>query len=192
MKAVIIYYSYSGNNESLAKELRLRLGCDIVKIQEIKRRSSLTIMLDLLFKREPKIQKLDLFLKNYKTVVFISPIWNSKIATPLSSYLKNEGRNINSYSFITLCGGRSGQREKITKQLFELTGKMPITVAELSVNDLLPADKRNQVKYVSAYRATEEDLHFFRKRIQDFVNVVSNRSNEFVDRKQQTKVLSGV
>src|SRR6516162_2730160 len=114
METLIVYYSYSGNNESLAKELGERLGCDIVKLEELRKRSGLTIALDLLFKRESKIKDIDIHLKEYETIIFIGPIWDSKIATPLSSYLKKERENINSYAFITICGGRGEQKQKIT------------------------------------------------------------------------------
>ena len=66
MKTVIVYYSFSGNNESLAKELRLRFGCDIIKIIEQKRRTGFTILLDLIFNRESKILEPDIFLDEYK------------------------------------------------------------------------------------------------------------------------------
>lgn len=85
MKTIIVYYSYSGNNDSLAKELRLRFGCDIVKLEERKRRTGFTIFLDLLFKREPEIVDPNIYLDEYKTVIFIAPIWDSKIATPLAT-----------------------------------------------------------------------------------------------------------
>src|ERR1041385_4208303 len=125
MKTAIIYYSYSGNNESLAKELRLRFGSDIIKIQEQKKRTGFTIMLDLAFGRDTKVLKPKIFLGDYDTVIFISPIWDAKIATPLKSFIKMEREHIRNYAFITLCGGREGQRQKITQQLEQLVGKKP-------------------------------------------------------------------
>lgn len=191
MKAVIVYYSYSGNNVALAKELRLRFGCDIVKIEEKKKRTGFTIMLDLLFKREPKIHDTGILLKDYNPVIFIAPIWDAKIATPLRSYLRKERRNINNYAFITVCGGRPRQKEKITNELYQLTGKMPIVVSELSVNDLLADDLKNQVKFISAYRVKDEDLYAFRKPIQDFVTAVQT-SGSLSEKKRKMKVLSRV
>lgn len=187
MKALIVYYSHSGNNESLAKELRLRFGCDIIKIEEQKRRTSLTILLDLIFKREPKIRDLDVYLNEYKTIIFIAPIWDSKIATPLVSYLKKEQGLINSYAFITVCGGREGQKQKITDQLYQLTYKKPIAVSELQVNELLPVEQKGQVKYVTSYRVKDEDFNIFKKQIQDFVNVVFSYSMDGEEKKSFEK-----
>lgn len=188
MKAIIVYYSYSGNNEALAKELRLRFGCDIIKIEERKRRTGLTILLDLLFKRESKILEPDVFLDEYKTVIFIAPIWDYKIATPLASYIKKEKEHINSYAFITVCGGRPGQKQKIIDQLYKLTSKNPIAVEEIQVNELLPPEQKGQVKFVTPYRIKDEDLGVFKKPIQGFVNTVFSYSMDHVEKKPLMKV----
>jgi flavodoxin len=57
MKTLIIYYSFSGNNEVLAQELQKRLDCDLQKIVELKPRKSIDILFDLIFKRTSKIGK---------------------------------------------------------------------------------------------------------------------------------------
>ncbi|HCW07122.1 MAG TPA: hypothetical protein DGG95_07140, partial [Cytophagales bacterium] len=129
MKALIVYYSHSANNESLAHELKVRLGCDVVKIEEEKRRTGFTIFLDLLFRREPKIKKPEVFLNDYSMVIFIAPIWGSKIASPLTSYIKMENGNIKKYAFITICG-HEGQGKMIADELTQLTGRKPIIVTE--------------------------------------------------------------
>jgi flavodoxin len=183
MKTVIVYYSYSGNNESLAKELRLRLGCDIVKIEEQRRRTGFTILLDLLFKREPQIKDPNIFFEDYKMIIFISPIWDAKIASPLSVYLKTKKVQIDNYAFITICGGREGQSEKIEEQLFQLVGKKPAIVTELSVNELLPDDQKNKVKFVTAYRINDGDFDLFKKPIQNFVNKVFSYAIEQQEKK---------
>ena len=181
MKTIIVYYSHSANNESLARELKQRFGCDIVKIEEQKRRTSFTILLDLIFRRDAKIQKPDVFLSDYNTVIFISPIWDAKIATPLKSYIKMEKNNINNYAFITVCSGREGQRKMITDQLTQLIGKEPIIVTELVINDLLPAEQKNKIKYTTPYRIKKPDLQVFKKDIQQFVNTVFENALELKD-----------
>jgi len=190
MKTIIVYYSYSGNNEALAKKLKSRFECDMVKLEEKKKRTGMTIMLDLLFKREAKIQEPDVYLEYYKTAIFIAPIWDAKVATPLSAYLKKEKDKIRSYAFITLCGGRPGQTEKIVEQLCELTGKKPIAFMELEVNELLPSEKRNNVKFVSTYKLKGEDLDVFTSKIQDFENKVFGSPKGNPKKRQQVKVLN--
>ncbi|MBI1767224.1 MAG: hypothetical protein HYR67_02480 [Bacteroidetes bacterium] len=172
MKAIIVYYSYSRNNEMLAKELRLRFSWDILKIEEQKSRNGFTILLDLLFKRKSKIQKTDVSLSDYDVVIFVSPIWDAKIATPLKSFIQLEKDHIKNYAFITVCGGREGQHRMITDQLIQLIDKEPMIVTELPVNDLLPDEQRNKIKYVTPYRTKTQDFQVFKNYIQDFADIV--------------------
>lgn len=123
MKTLIIYYSFSGNNEFLVQELQKRLGCDIQKIVELKKRTGFTILLDLIFKRNPKIRKSDFDLKQYDRFILAAPIWDGKIATPLKSFIEQEKDNFKEYSFITVCTGPEGQDKKITDELVQLIQK---------------------------------------------------------------------
>jgi len=180
MKAIIVYYSHSSNNEALAQDLKHRLGCDIFKIEEEKPRTGFTILLDLILRREAKLKKPNVLLSDYNTVVFIAPIWDAQIATPLKTFIKMEREHIKNYAFITVCSGREGQHEKITKQLKQLTLKKPIIVMELFVNDLLPTGQKNKVQYTTPYRVKEEDFQILKKQIQDFVNTVYEYTSELL------------
>lgn len=178
MKALVVYYSYSANNESLARELKVRLGCDAVKIEEQNRRTSFTIFLDLLFHRDPKIKKPEVFLSDYNVVIFISPIWASKIASPLKTYIKMEKGNISKYAFITISAGAEGQTKLIEDQLTQLIGHKPIVVTELAINNLLPIEQRNKIKYTTPYRIKKSGFEFFKKEIQQFVNTIFEHASE--------------
>jgi len=187
MKAIIVYYSHSANNEALALDLKARLGCDLLKIEEQKERTGFTILLDLIFKRDAKIKKHKVLLSDYNTVVFIAPIWDAQIATPLKTFIKMEREHIKNYAFITVCSGREGQHKKITRQLTALTLKKPIIVTELVVNDLLPFDKKNKIKYTTPYRVKEEDFQVLKKQIQKFVNAVYEYASELQVKEPQVK-----
>lgn len=172
MKSLIVYYSYTGNNEALAKEMKLRFGSDLYKIFEKKHRNAFTILLDVIFKRETEIEKPDIFLIDYDVVIFMAPIWDSKIATPLKSFIKMECLSIRNYAFISICTGHEGQSQKINAELFELTNRKPIAVTELSVNDLLLPEQKDKIRYTTPYRVKEGDFNVFKKQIQNFVNAV--------------------
>jgi flavodoxin len=136
MKKLIAYYSFSENNKKLAEFLLKELNCDLVRIETVKKRSGLSILLDLIFKRKPEVKQVPYYLRDYDHIIFIAPIWASKIAMPLTSFMKAEKSNVKSYSFITVCGGRPGQKEKITKELVATIGKAPLSVVELWTNNL--------------------------------------------------------
>ncbi len=108
MKTLIVYYSFSGNNEFLARELQKRLDCDLHQIVELKPRKSIDILFDLIFKRKTKIEKSKFDLPQYDRTILIAPIWASKIATPLRSFIELEKDNFKEYSFITVCTGPDG------------------------------------------------------------------------------------
>lgn len=170
MKSIIVYYSNTHNNELLAYDLQKRLSCDLLKIEETGKRTGLTILLDLLFNRKPKLKDHRVSLESYSDFIFVAPIWASKIASPLRSFLLNEKQHIKSYSFISLCGGIEGQVDKIRKELKTILQHDPTLVTELWIDDLLTADKKNTVKYTSSYRVLPADLEKFKAKIDEFVS----------------------
>lgn len=166
MKTLIVYYSFTQNNEKLAKYLHKILNCDIVKLETVKRRSGLSIMLDLMFHRSPALKTIPYYLRDYDHVIFMAPIWAGRIAMPLKTFLTKEKPNIKRYSFVTLCGGIPGQKEKIEKELASAVNIMPENVIELWINNLLPADKKDTIKYTSGYRIEPDELWKFEKELE--------------------------
>ncbi len=172
MNTLIVYYSFTRNNALLAEQLQLRLCADILKIKTLKRRTSFSIFLDLLFKRKPAIQKHELSLQNYDQVVFIAPIWAGKIATPLVTFLNEEKYNIHRYSFITLCGGGTGQLEKIEQQLRGVLSLEPHMVTELWISDLFDSSKKKTVTDVSRYKIQPGDWVKYEDKIEKFCSLI--------------------
>lgn len=161
MKTLIVYYSFTQNNEKLAKHLHALLNCDIVRIETVKKRSAYSIFFDLMFHRKPAVKAVPYYLRDYDRVIFLAPIWGGQIAMPLQTFLLKEKSNIKRYSFITLCGGTLGQKEKIEKQLLAMLDIAPDHLIELWINNLLPVDKKDTIKYTSGYRIGQEEIHKF-------------------------------
>ena len=175
METIIAYYSFTGNNETLAKELQRKLNCDIRKIEEIGQRTNFAILLDMLLNRPAKIKESKAPITQPANFIFIAPIWMGSVATPMRTYIKQVKNKIEEYSFITVCGGANGgQSEKIKKQLLQMVGKEPVTVKELKVNDLLPFDQKNKIKHTSEYRIKKIDLEIFKTEIENFILDVEN------------------
>lgn len=172
METLVIYYSFTGNNEALAKELQRRLGCDSLRVNEVNKRTGLTILLDLVFKRKPKIRRLECDLKQYDRLVLVTPIWAGRIAMPLASFIALEKNNFRDFALISLCTGPEGQLEKITDELCQLAGKKPKVVAQLKVNDLLPPERKNKIRYATNYRIKKDDFYTYGREISQFVQVL--------------------
>ena len=176
MKTLVVYYSFTRNNELLAKSLQERLNCDIYRIEEKHKRTGLTIMLDLIFRRKPRIRPFPYSASAYDQFVFISPIWAGDVASPLKTFLVQEKRHINRYSFISVCGGAPDQKQKLVKILTGLLEREPVAVQELWINNLLPEEKKNTVKYTSGYRLEPGDIEKFKKEVNEFLSVLTRAS----------------
>lgn len=170
MKTLIVYYSFTHNNEMLAKVIQARLSCDVHRIEEVTKRTGLKIMLDLMFNRKPRIKSHPYSISSYEQCIFVSPVWAGKIATPLKTFLMQEKRNIKRYSFITVCGGGAPQqRENLAANMAELVGQAPVLVQELWISDLLTEQKEGAVKYTSGYSIQPQDLEKFSGKIDEFL-----------------------
>jgi multimeric flavodoxin WrbA len=62
----------------------------------------LTIILDLLFRRTPWIEPLDKAPREYDHIIFVAPVWDSKVANPMQALIKRERENISRYSLEVL------------------------------------------------------------------------------------------
>jgi flavodoxin len=172
MKTLIVCYSFTQNNEVLAKMVRARLDCEMYKIETVRRRSVFSIFLDAAFGRRPPIQKHNLAMENYEQFVFVGPIWLGKIAGPLKTFLVAEKSSIKRYSFISVCGGLTGQKEKIEDELASIVGSRPQSVCELWVSDIVGEHVTKNAKNVSAYRIGPAELEKFKAKIYEFCDVV--------------------
>jgi flavodoxin len=175
----IVCYSNTGNNQVLADHLAERLQCGIARITESRRRSWLRTLLDLAFGWSPSIEPLHAPLDAYRHVILIGPVWASRLASPLRTFLAEHGRELGDYSFITLCGfARPEQKQRLTEELTRRVGHAPRAVCELPISDLLPRRQRDDVRVVTPYRISDDDLAEYDDRITAFLAEADIRSRE--------------
>ncbi|MEA4969910.1 MAG: hypothetical protein VB051_05180 [Candidatus Pelethousia sp.] len=173
MKPLIIYYSHTGNNEKLALKIEDRLGCEILKIDEKKKRKTISILLDFIFNRNSKLSGYQIADHEHDVFILIAPIWGGRIASPMRAFLEKESYRICKYFFISLCNGETGQKEKIAAELSSIIQREPIGVTELWINRLLPEDQQNKVKHTFNYKVRDHDLKRFEADIEKLVGEVS-------------------
>lgn len=178
MKTLIVYYSFTGNNEALVKKLHQRTGCEVLRIQAAKKRTNVSILLDLIFKRNPKLQEYTIPFSDHTHLILVAPVWAGKIATPMQTFLKNERRNILNYSFITLCSGVAGQKGRITEYLNSTLRRKPIAVEELWVNDLLPPEQKDKIRFATPYRVKEDDWRVFDPKVDAFIATLKGQTSD--------------
>jgi len=159
MRPVILAYSFTGNNRLLAETLARRIGCPLVAVTPRGNRWPISIAIDLMFRRFPKIRPVS--LPEHDHVLVIAPLWDRWIAHPMRSALKALGAGIGPYSFISLSGGvRPGQVEFVDEQLEKLTGQPPRAHWALYVEKLVAEEIRGTPK-VSSYRVSPEELESY-------------------------------
>ncbi len=173
MKSLIVYYSHTGNNEKLAYELKERTAGDIHKICEKKERKTISILFDFLLKRSTKLKEYDVPIKEYDSIIMVAPVWAGRIATPMRAFIEREKTNIGSYSFISLCNGEAGQKDKLISELGSLIGFEPQGVTELCINSLLPEEKRDKIKHTFHFRVKKEDFKEFDGLLLPFINGIN-------------------
>lgn len=173
MRILIIYYSFSGNNEKLALLLREKLSADLFKIQESKKRNKFSILFDLLFNRVSKIYDNNTInFDNYEKIILVSPIWGKKIASPMKSFLVKNNNRFKNFHLITVCNGERQQKELIENELQSIIGLKPNSVCELWINNLLPENKRNKVKHTFNFIIKEDDFSFYKNKLDSFCDNV--------------------
>lgn len=158
MKIVVISYSLTGNNKTLANSIAEEFDVEHIKITEPKPRNMGSIVLDLIFNRTPQVQPIPDILENYDLILFFAPIWMGHVATPLRAYLRHLEKNLRRYAFISISGGADGKNPKLAGELKKIVGKAPIALIDFHIADLLPSDPKPVRKDTSAYRINNADI----------------------------------
>lgn len=172
MKPLIVYYSHTGNNESLAFQLKDEIGCRVLKLNENKKRKKISIMLDFMFNRNANLSRYQLDRNEHDLLILVAPVWGGRIASPIRAFIEKERNNIHKYFFITLCNGVDGQKEKLTAELSSIIQEEPLGVVELWINRLLPEDQRNKINHTFNYKVSTDDLNRFEKEIEAFIGTI--------------------
>ncbi len=157
MKYLVVSYSHTGNNALLARMLAEKTGSDYTEIQEVKKRRIFTIVLDVIFKRIPKILPLQKEIGRYDYIIFVAPIWFGKIATPLRQLFVENKDNLNKFAFVSISAGTSGIVPSVESELNEYLNRRPSTLVHHLISDLVPYDQRSNHKLLNAYRISAKD-----------------------------------
>lgn len=174
MKALIVYYSRSGNNKMLALNLKDKLSCDVCEVSEKKKRNTISILLDFLFNRSATLSDYQIAAQPYDMFIFVAPVWGGKLASPIRAFIEREKGRIRHYAFISLCSGEDGQKERLTNELTAIMQHAPVEVTELCINRLLPEEQRNKIKYMFNFRVSDDELKQFDAELDAFVALVIN------------------
>jgi len=158
MKTVVMSYSYTGNNEALAKRIAEELKVEHIRITEPKKRTFGTIAADLIFGRTPQTEPKPQVMSEYDLIIFVAPIWMGQPAFPMRSYLKQLKKHPQKYAFVSINGGSMKGNEGLANAVKSKTGVEAVTAIDLHITDLLPSDPKPTPQVVSEYRLTGQNI----------------------------------
>ena len=125
MKSLVVYYSRSNITKRLAEDIAGKLNCDIEEIKpKVNYNGKLGYARGIKDGASAKIVELESLNYNpndYDVIYLGAPVWASKAANPLISYLKENEGKFNDVKFF-LTAGSSGfessfsQMEKFSKK----------------------------------------------------------------------------
>lgn len=158
MNIAVLSYSFTGNNEALAKSVAKELSAKHIRISTLKPFKMGTLLMDMIFARVPKVQPFTDILQQYDLVLFFGPVWISQVASPLRAYLNYLKQNPMPYGFLSISGGADGGNHKLSDELLRRTGKQPEILFDQNIAVLFPPSAQVTRKDTSFYRVNDADI----------------------------------
>lgn len=111
MKNLIVYYSYEGNCEEIAKAIKKSIiKVDILKLVPKKEKKTQSLFrfvwggMQVYMTKKPELEKYDVDLTKYDNIFIGSPCWYGTYAPAINTFLsENKIKNKNIYLFV--CNG---------------------------------------------------------------------------------------
>ena len=120
MKKIFIYYSFTGNGDTVCNYLK-RIGYSSYKVhtyEELPKSRFLSIMVGgfkAMINYKDKIEESGFDFSKYDRIVIGSPIWNSRLSSPINSLLDKVDLSGKNVTFVLYSG--SGKDNKATETL---------------------------------------------------------------------------
>ncbi len=177
MKTLIAYYSWSGNNEALAKELAGKLGADLEKITEKGSRSEGAFGFMLsgfqgFFKLKAGIRPAVKDPEDYDLVVLCAPVWAGGISSPMRSYVSQNRKKFKRIAFASVSGDENNPKALAD---LEKTAGMKVPAALVLSASVTSSGSTKDPKDAVKAKLTSADLKnaFFQDKIDVFVEKLS-------------------
>lgn len=155
MKTLIVYYSKTGNTERVANKLATKLGADLEKLVDQKKRHGILGWLmsgrDGMKKAHTNIDEPSKNPADYDLVILGTPIWGWNITPALRTYMNNHKDHFKKIAFFMTCG--STKMEKIMPFVKEIVNLEPAASLDLNAGEL-------------------RDKDVYDKKINDFINII--------------------
>ena len=122
MKALIVYYSMSGNVKQTAQQIAAATGADLLALHPVKAypdkgaKKFLWGGKSALMGDKPKLQPYIFDADRYDTIIFGSPVWASSFTPPVRSFIEENRDALNGKRFAAyVCYMGSGDKKALKK-----------------------------------------------------------------------------
>ncbi len=138
MRKIFIYYSFTGNGDCVASYLK-RVGFDAYKVvtyESLPKSRFLSIIVGgfkAMINYKDKIGEFDIDLNKYDKIIIGSPIWNSRLSSPINSLLDKINLSGKDVTFVLYSG--SGKENKAAEILKSKYNSEVINLKEPKVNN---------------------------------------------------------
>ena len=135
MKALIVYFSRSGNTEKIGKELASKIDADTEQIKDKTKRKGILGWLssgrDSMKKRTTDIEKLNHKPQEYDVVIIGTPVWAGNVPPATRTILEKYHRKIDNVAFFST--SKSGETTKMYNTMAKIIGID--TISTLSITE---------------------------------------------------------
>jgi len=147
MRALIAYYTRSGNTEKVGRTIgdiltSYGVKVDYEKIRPLKQYNYFKSGLMAFLRREVPILNTNLDVREYDIVIIGTPVWVSNPAPPVNSYLSDvegtHGKKIAVFATMVAAGGKKVIRR--ISDIIQAKGAMVIEGLYIPAGDILSAD----------------------------------------------------
>ena len=160
MKSLVVYYSLTGRTKLVAQAIAEALNATLLEIKETKPRKPglltyLTGGFAAITNRGSKIDPVDVDLKQHETIFIGSPIWASRPAPAINSFIyKTDLEDRRIVPFFTMGGDDSGKAlanitAKIESSQGKVAGSFAVTTNGLSDEEIIARAKAATKEYSS-------------------------------------------
>jgi flavodoxin len=145
MKKLVVFYSLDGNTKFIAQNLAKKLGADILELKPEKEIPKVEPLKhfwggkQVVMKETPKLQKYNLNLADYDTLIIGTPVWAFNFSPPIRTFLKEN--KIENKKIILFCTFQASPGKTFENLKKELSGNE--IIAQIEFKSVLKNPKEN-------------------------------------------------
>lgn len=130
MKKIVVYYSLSGNTKEAAEKIAQKCDADVLELVKVKNKPASKFMQYFTAGREtilnilPKLEPYEFTGDKYEMIIFGTPIWANKRATPLNTFIAQNNLENKKIAVFTTSGSGNDKKciEAFKKEFSNFVG----------------------------------------------------------------------